>query len=57
MKYTIKHLRAEFGTDSKCLQFIFDNRYGDYECPQCKAKGKFYQLITTTLANYLLLII
>lgn len=28
MKYTIKHLRAEFGTDTKCLQFVFDNRYG-----------------------------
>lgn len=44
MKYTIKNLRAEFGTDSKCLQFVFDNRYGDLECPQCKVKGKFYQI-------------
>lgn len=43
MKYTIKHLRAEFGTDSKCLQFVFDNRYGKrFECPQCQQKGKFY---------------
>jgi len=43
MKYTIKHLRAEFGTDSKCLQFVFDNRYGKkFKCPQCKQKGKFY---------------
>lgn len=45
MKYTIKHLRAEFGTDSKCLQFVFDNRYGkDFTCPQCKQVGKFYQI-------------
>jgi len=43
MKYTIKHLRAEFGTDTKCLQFVFDNRYGKkFECPQCQQKGKFY---------------
>ncbi len=43
MKYTVKHLRAEFGTDAKCLQFVFDNRYGkDFVCPQCKATGKFY---------------
>lgn len=43
MKYTIKHLRAEFGTDNKCLQFVFDNRYGKkFECPQCQQRGKFY---------------
>ena len=43
MKYTIKHLRVEFGTDNKCLQFVFDNRYGKrFECPQCQQKGKFY---------------
>jgi len=42
MKYTIKQLRAEFGTDAKCLQFVFDNRYKDFICPQCKATGKFY---------------
>lgn len=43
MKYTIKHLRTEFGTDNKCLQFVFENRYGkDYQCPRCGAKGKFY---------------
>lgn len=43
MKYTIKHLRTEFGTDKKCLQFVFDNRYGkNFECPHCKQKGKFY---------------
>ena len=43
MKYTIKHLRAEFGTDTKCLQLVFDNRYGKkFECPQCQQKGKFY---------------
>ena len=42
MKYTIKQLRAEFGTDVKCLQFVFDNRYKDFICPQCKATGKFY---------------
>lgn len=28
MKYTIKTLRQEFGTDARCLQFVFDNRYG-----------------------------
>lgn len=43
MKYTIKHLRAEFGTDNKCLQFVFDNRYGKkFICPNCEQKGKFY---------------
>ena len=42
MKYTIKQLRTEFGTDAKCLQFVFDNRYKDFICPQCKATGKFY---------------
>ena len=43
MKYTIKHLRAEFGTDNKCLQFVFDNRYGKkFQCPNCEQKGKFY---------------
>lgn len=43
MKYTIKNLRTEFGTDSKCLQFVFDNRYGkEFECPQCKQVSKFY---------------
>lgn len=43
MKYTIKHLRAELGTDNKCLQFVFDNRYGKkFQCPNCEQKGKFY---------------
>lgn len=42
MKYTIKQLRTEFGTDAKCLQFVFDNRYKNFICPQCKATGKFY---------------
>ena len=42
MKYTIKQLRAEFGTDAKCLQFVFNNRYKAFVCPQCKAIGKFY---------------
>lgn len=43
MKYTIKHLRIEFGTDNKCLQFVFDNRYGKrFQCPNCEQKGKFY---------------
>ena len=43
MKYTIKHLRAEFGTENKCLQFVFDNRYGKkFSCPNCEQKGKFY---------------
>jgi transposase-like protein len=45
MKYTIKQLRAEFGTDAKCLQFVFDNRYGkDFTCPNCKATGRFYPI-------------
>jgi len=43
MKYTIKNLHSEFSTDKKCLQFIFDNRYGKkFECPDCKKTGKFY---------------
>ena len=43
MKYTIKHLRIEFATDAKCLQYVFDNRYGKkFKCPQCQQKGKFY---------------
>jgi hypothetical protein len=43
MKYSIKNLRQEFGIDAKCLQFVFDNRYGkEFVCPQCKATGKFY---------------
>lgn len=43
MKYSIKHLRAEFGTDTRCLQFVFDNRYGKkFQCPQCQEIGKFY---------------
>ena len=43
MKYTIKNLRNEFSNDNKCLQFVFDNRYGKkFECPQCQQKGKFY---------------
>ena len=43
MKYTTKHLRSEFGTDNKCLQFVFDNRYGKkFQCPNCEQKGKFY---------------
>lgn len=43
MKYTIKHLRAEFGTDKKCLEFIFQARYGKKPvCPQCQKKDRFY---------------
>lgn len=43
MKYTIKHLRAEFGTDRKCLEFIFQAQYGKKPvCPQCGNKDRFY---------------
>lgn len=43
MKYTIKHLRAEFGTDKKCLEFMFQARYGKKPvCPQCQKKDRFY---------------
>ena len=43
MKYTIKTLRTEFATENKCLQFVFDNRYGKkFTCPQCQQQGKFY---------------
>jgi len=43
MKYTIKHLRAEFGTDKKCLEFVFQAQYGKKPiCPQCGNKDRFY---------------
>ena len=43
MKYTIKHLRAEFGTDRKRLEFIFQAQYGKKPvCPQCGNKDRFY---------------
>lgn len=35
-KYTIKELKREFGTEEKCLTYIFKARYGDVEiCPHC----------------------
>jgi len=43
MKYTIKHLRAEFGTDKKCLEFVFQAQCGKKPvCPQCGNKDRFY---------------
>lgn len=41
--YSLKDLRREFSTDSKCLQAMFDYRYGKaLACPQCQKTGKFY---------------
>lgn len=41
--YSLKDLRREFNTDSKCLQAMFDYRYGKaFACPKCQKTGKFY---------------
>lgn len=43
--YSLKNLRKEFNTDEKCLQVMFDNRYGKkFVCPQCEQVGKFYPI-------------
>ena len=48
MRYTIKDLRRDFPDDESCLQYIFDNRYGDLKtCPKCGVVGtKFYRIKT-----------
>jgi len=41
--YSLKDLHKEFNTDSKCLQAMFDYRYGkSWVCPKCQKTGKFY---------------
>jgi transposase len=41
--YSLKDLRREFNTDSKCLKAMFDYRYGKaFVCPKCQKSGKFY---------------
>jgi len=42
MKYTIQELQNNFETQEKCLEYIFNWRFGkDYKCPKCPLKGKF----------------
>lgn len=42
MKYTKQELENDFGTQEKCLEYLFNWRYGkNYQCPKCPAKGSF----------------
>jgi transposase len=46
MRYTKQQFDAEFGSEDKCLQALFDIRYGDMTiCPNCGAMDtKFFRL-------------
>ncbi len=42
-KYSIKNLREEFGTERKCLEYIFNQKYKDLKhCLTCGKYTKFY---------------
>src|SRR4030042_6387947 len=44
MNYTITQFKKVFSDDDKCLEFIFNARFGrDFVCPHCGEKG-FYRI-------------
>ncbi len=46
MKYTIKDFRAEYPSDSACLDKIMAMRYGgtEFACPACKRPSRFHRI-------------
>ncbi|MFA5133672.1 MAG: IS1595 family transposase [Patescibacteria group bacterium] len=45
MKYTIKNFREDFGTEEKCLNYIFYAKFSKkYVCPSCKKQAGFYKV-------------
>ena len=45
LKYTIKNLKEEFGTEKQCLEYLFNLKYGSAKhCPKCDKYTKFYYI-------------
>lgn len=45
-KYTIKDFKNDFPDDNACLDYIFQVRYPDASCPECKNTNCFYRVST-----------
>ena len=45
MKYTKKNFEREFPNDDVCLDYIFNQRFGnDFECPKCYKIDSYYRV-------------
>lgn len=45
VKYTIQNFKKYFPDDNACLDYLFQQNYGDnFDCPKCYKRGKFYRV-------------